>query len=204
MGAIYTQICVPSGHRSGCALSAGWGPHWSQACPLWAQVEISSRCGAGVPYGHRFWVHFSHKYGSYLGIALGSCWVCPGALFGHVSESVQGTDLGSVSTRLEVPHGARMEPIPSCMLAPSWPWAVLHGPAALLGLTVLLPLPSASSPPPAPLTPLQPQSSPAPHMSVRHFYVTPENLGAHLRHSSAVAPNLFPQILLPTPKVVFS
>lgn len=161
---------------------------WSWG-PLWAQIL--------GPFQSQIWILPRHSSGLLLGFVLG--------LFLDMCLNLFKAQIWGPS-----PHGWRFplgqgwRPIPSCMLAPSWPWAVLHGPAALLGLTVLLPLPTASSPPPAPLTPLQPLSSPAPHMSVRHFYVTPENLGAHLRHSSAVAPNLFPQILLPTPKVVFS
>lgn len=38
-------------------------------------MELGTPMGMSrVPSRPRFWIYFSHKYGFYLGIALGSCW----------------------------------------------------------------------------------------------------------------------------------
>lgn len=75
-----------------------------------------------------------HSSGLLLGIVLG--------LPLHMCLSLLKAQIWGPSPHTAgVPPGHAWMPTPCCMLAPGWPWAVLRGPAALLGLTVLLQLP---------------------------------------------------------------
>lgn len=98
-----------------------------------------------------------------------------------MSESVQGTDLGSVSTRLEVPPGARMEAHPQlhagsqlALGCTPWPCCSAGANSSSASSHCLLTSPSPSHPSAAPELPSAPYVSKALLCHSREFRSTSE------------------------------